>query len=262
MSDQLVWADRDRDVVRVEGADAGMFLHSQLAADVAALTVGDSAHSMLLDPTGHVVALLRVVRHDEHLYTLDVEAGHGATVIERLRRFVLRSHLEMAPSDWCVRAWRGPGAVSAVGDVRGRCTPGWPSDDAVDVVGAKVSMPAVADAVETEAGHIEALRVDARWPAFGIDVLAGDVPATSGVLRAAVSFTKGCYPGQELVERMDSRGAGAPVQLRVVPKDRLVPGARLEVDGTDVGTVTSVGVDWALARVARGASVGEPLQAM
>lgn len=260
MTGNLVWADRDRDVVRVEGVDAGSFLHSQLAADVVSLAVGDWAHSMLLDPTGHVVALVRVVRHNETLFTLDVDAGHGAAVIERLRRFVLRSRLEMAPSEWCVRALRGLGAVAALGEVPGRCAPGWPSDTAVDVVGPRDSMPTVPGASETEPGHIDALRVDARWPSFGVDLLAGDVPATSGVLRAAVSFTKGCYPGQELVERMDSRGAGAPVQLRVVPKAGLVPGARIEIDGKDVGTVTSVGVAWAMARVARGADVGEPLQ--
>lgn len=261
MTGDVVWADRDRDVVRVEGADAGSFLHSQLAADVASLTVGDSSHSLLLDPTGHVVALVRVVRHSETLFTLDLEAGHGTAVIERLRRFVLRSRLEMGISDWSVRAWRGPGAVAALGDVPGRCAPGWPSVDAVDVVGPRESMPVVPGALETEPGHIDALRVDARWPSFGVDVLAGDVPATSGVLRASVSFTKGCYPGQELVERMDSRGAGAPVQLRVVPKGHLVPGARIDIDGRDVGTVTSIGVESALVRVARGADVGEPLQA-
>lgn len=259
MSGEVVWADRDRDVVRVEGADAGTFLHSQLAADVASLAVGESAHSMLLDPTGHVVALLRVVRHGETLFTLDVEAGHGAAVIERLRRFVLRSRLEMTPTDWGVRAWRGAGAAAAVGDVPGRCAPGWPSGDAVDVIGPYDEMPVVSGAVETGPGHVEALRVDSRWPSFGVDLLAGDVPATSGVLRMAVSFTKGCYPGQELVERMDSRGAGAPVQLRVVPRATLAPGARVQVDGKDVGTVTSVGVDSALVRVARGADVGEPL---
>lgn len=261
MSGEMVWADRDRDVVRVDGVDAGAFLHSQLAADVASLTVGAAAHSMLLDPTGHVVALVRVVRHSDTLYTLDVEAGHGTAVIERLRRFVLRASLEMSLTDWGVRAWRGAGVAAAVGDVPGRCAPGWPSDDAVDVVGARNEMPVVPGAAETEPGHIEALRVDARWPAFGVDLLAGDVPAASGVLRAAVSFTKGCYPGQELVERMDSRGAGAPVQLRVVPREHLVRGARIVIDGRDVGTVTSVGVRCALARVARGADVGEPLDA-
>ncbi|MEY2966793.1 MAG: hypothetical protein RLY50_843 [Actinomycetota bacterium] len=260
MTSGLVWADRERDVVRVEGPDAASFLHSQLAADIVSLDVGGSCHSMLLDPTGHLVALLRVVRQTETLFTLDVEAGHGAAVVERLRRFVLRSKLVMEATNWVVRAFRGPGAAAAVGDVGGRCAPGWPSDDEIDVVGPREALPAVPGARETEPGHIESLRVDARWPSFGVDVLAGDVPATSGVLRVAVSFTKGCYPGQELVERMDSRGAGAPVQLRVVPRGDLFPGARIEIDGRDVGTVTSVGQERAIVRVARNADIGEPIE--
>jgi folate-binding Fe-S cluster repair protein YgfZ len=75
-----------------------------------------------------------------------------------------------------------------------------------------------------------------------------------------VSFTKGCYPGQELVERMDSRGAGAPVQLRIVSRDGLAPGARIEIDGRDVGTVTSVGRERAIVRAARNADIGEPIE--
>ena len=68
----LVRADLARDVVIVQGDDAGNFLHSQLAQDVASIPVGGSAHSLLLAPTGHVTALVRVVRHVDTVYTLDV----------------------------------------------------------------------------------------------------------------------------------------------------------------------------------------------
>jgi folate-binding Fe-S cluster repair protein YgfZ len=95
---------------------------------------------------------------------------------------------------------------------------------------------------------------------MGVDILVGDIPGTSGVLSVAVSFTKGCYPGQELVERMDSRGTAAPVVVRSLPSDGLGVGSRLSEESKDVGTVTSVGIAKALARVARGASVGEPLR--
>ena len=87
----------------------------------------------------------------------------------------------------------------------------------------------------------------------------GDIPATAGVTSIAVSFTKGCYPGQELVERMDSRGASAPVVLRVIPRDGVGVGMRIEDDGKFLGTVTSVGNTVALARLDRTSSVGEPL---
>lgn len=256
----LVVADRDRDVVLVEGADAGSFLHSQLAADIASIPVGGSAHSLLLEPTGHIAALVRVVRHGDETWSLDIEKGHGQSVIDRLSRFVLRSKVTMTLSDWRVRGWRGAAAWGMLEGTPCRAAPGWGSPDEADVVGPSDLLDIVAVTAEpTEPAHLEMLRVDARWPGFGIDVLAGDVPATSGVLRAAVSFTKGCYPGQELVERMDARGSQAPVQLRVLPRDGLGAGSRVEEDGRDIGTVTSVGLRWALARVGRGATVGETL---
>lgn len=257
MSNEIVWSDIERDVVLVEGIDAASFLHSQLANDIASLDVGKSMHSLLLEPTGHISALLRVVRHSETLFTLDTESGLGADVVTRLQRFVLRAKVTLQVSDWRVRAFRGPDVIAAVGQGAGRATPAWGAPNEIDVVGPLSELPDIG--VNTEVGHIDALRVDSAWPRMGIDILVGDIPATSGVLATAVSFTKGCYPGQELVERMDSRGTSAPVVVRSVPLNGLGVGSRLTENSADVGTVTSVGVTKALARVARGASVGEPL---
>jgi tRNA-modifying protein YgfZ len=111
----VVWADIDRDVVIVEGDDAASFLHSQLANDISSLAVGSSVHSLLLEPTGQVTALVRVTRHSDTVFTLDVEAGLGASLITRLQRFVLRAKVVMRLSDWAVRAFRGDNAVTAVG---------------------------------------------------------------------------------------------------------------------------------------------------
>lgn len=100
----------------------------------------------------------------------------------------------------------------------------------------------------------EAARIAAGWPRMGAEIVPGEtIPAVTGVVSESVNFTKGCYPGQELVERMDSRGADAPKSLRILE----VP------DGTSVGTViddvaevTSVQGTTALAYVKRGADLG------
>ena len=253
----IVWADIDRDVVIVQGDDAGAFLHSQLANDVSSLAVGSSIHSLLLEPTGQVTALVRVTRHDDTTFTLDVETGLGQSLVTRLQRFVLRSKVVMTLSDWKVRAFRGDNAVSVVGDGPGRAVPYWGGADAIDVIAEASALPAVGE--ETEVPHIDMFRVDAQWPRVGADILVGDIPATTGVVSIAVSFSKGCYPGQELVERMDSRGANAPVRVVALSKDGVGVGSRIQADGTDVGTVTSIGFTRALARVARGASIGVDL---
>jgi len=243
----VVWADLERDVVIVQGDDAGTFLHSQLAQDINSLPVGGSVHSLLLAPTGHVVALVRVVRHVDTVYTLDVERGFGQKVIDRLQRYVLRSKVAMRTSDWVVRAFRGEGAAASVGRVAGLAQAQWGSDDAVDVVAEPSSLPLTGERVD--AAVVDATRVDSSWPSMGIDIEEGDVPATTGVVQVAVSFSKGCYPGQELVERMDSRNTTAPVVLRAVPVDSLVDGC----------TVTSRGNRVVIVRAPRGTDIGRPL---
>jgi tRNA-modifying protein YgfZ len=108
----------------------------------------------------------------------------------------------------------------------------------------------------------EAARVAAGWPRMGAEIVPGQtIPAVTGVVPVAVNFAKGCYPGQELVERMDSRGADAPMSLRIVdlPAGAVV-GDPLVVDGVEVGSITSVSPAGALALalVRRGHDVGRP----
>ena len=104
-------------------------------------------------------------------------------------------------------------------------------------------------------------RIAAGWPRMGAEIESGStIPATTGIVVLAVDFQKGCYPGQELVERMDSRGADAPRSLRIVD---LADGAAVgspvsDGDGNDVGSLTSVdgAAGIGLAYVKRGVDVG------
>jgi folate-binding protein YgfZ len=106
----------------------------------------------------------------------------------------------------------------------------------------------------------EAARVAAGWPRMGFEIVAGEtIPAVTGVVPLAVNFTKGCYPGQELVERMDSRGADAPKSLRIVEIGAgSAVGDAVVVDDVEVGSITSVSPDGGvgLAYIKRGHDVG------
>jgi folate-binding protein YgfZ len=104
---------------------------------------------------------------------------------------------------------------------------------------------------------IEVERVRAGWPANGREIVAGEtIPASLGVVPVAVSFTKGCYPGQELVERMDSRGSTAPRTLRIIEDSALGVGDDVVVAGDVVGVVTSAAGGRALAFVDRAIEFG------
>jgi len=124
----------------------------------------------------------------------------------------------------------------------------------------KIRVKAEVTAVEGSAGDPERYhseRVAAGWPAMGVEITDSTIPGElPDVVAVAVSFTKGCYPGQELVERMDSRAAQAPRHLaRLTVADGAQPGDPIIVDGAQVGTLTSVAGTTALGFVKRGVTL-------
>jgi hypothetical protein len=240
-SDSGFWAEYPRDVVRVHGPDAQTYLHSQLSQDLRDLRVGDSRWAFLLQPTGKIDVLLRVWRTGDDEYVLDTDAGFGDAMTARLTRFKIRVKAELEVLRWRCIAVRGAELPAGVASWGG----------GADLLGPEVVPP---DGVrEGSTDDLLAARVDAAWPAMGAEIVPGDsIVAETGIADTAVSFTKGCYPGQELVERMDSRGAAAPRVLRKVdaPEGANVGDAVLR-DGVEVGVYTSVSGTSALAKVKR-----------
>jgi folate-binding protein YgfZ len=91
-------------------------------------------------------------------------------------------------------------------------------------------------------------RVESRWPAMGAELDERTIPAETGLVDQTVSFTKGCFTGQELVARIDSRGGNVPRHLRLLRLAGDAPvGAVVEVDGKERGSITSLSDDGAAA---------------
>lgn len=236
-----VWLPRD--FVRVAGPDAVSFVQGQVSQDVAALPVGGSAWSFLLQPQGKVDALVRVSRVGDDELVLDTDAGWGAAVMERLNRFKLRVKVDIGPLSWRCLAVRGvdvDGAVPAFGV-------------GADLLGED---PQVPDGVPLgDLADYEALRIEHTWPAMGSEITEKTIPAETGIVDRTVSFTKGCYTGQELVARIDSRGGHVPRHLQtLLVEPTAAVGDPVVVDGREVGTLTSVAGTVALAYVHRRAS--------
>jgi tRNA-modifying protein YgfZ len=204
----MFWCEQSRDVVRVVGPDAATYLQSQLSQDIRPLVVGDSVWSFLLQPTGRVDVLLRVWRVADDEFVLDTDSGFGEVMVARLQRFKIRVKADIESLPWRCIALRGGSfevGLSAWGGGR-------------DLLGAD---PVVPQGVrQGEPDELLAARIEAVWPAMGAEIVPGDtIPAETGITDVAVSFRKGCYPGQELVERMDSRAAVAPKLLQHLSVD-------------------------------------------
>jgi folate-binding protein YgfZ len=241
LTEDVGLVDLPLDVLRVSGGDAPAFLQGQLSQDLDALParLGSSVDALLLQPTGKVDALVRVSRWTDGAFLLDVDAGWGEAVATRLRRFLLRMDVAIEALAWRALALRGPrahevdpGAVALTAD-----WPGWPG---VDLLGDPPPRPE--GVPEATAEDHEAARIEAGVPRMGAELDERTIPAEAGVVERAVSFTKGCFVGQELVARIDSRGGNVPRRLRglVVEGDEVPPaGATVAAGDREVGRVTS-----------------------
>jgi folate-binding protein YgfZ len=231
----------DRDVVIVSGEDTFSFLQSLVSQDVDGLADGDVVFSLLLTPKGKVDSWFRVVRVGDDAW-LDCEAGYGGSLAESLQRFRLRVKADLARPDepWGMVAIRGRERVDAppgcvVLAVTGAAGPG------ADVVGPQRALLAIAD-LGLDAAAYERARIEAGVPRLGLDLDESTIPQEAGLDRDSVSFTKGCFLGQELVARIDTRGHVNRNLQRIRPRDEsvvLAPGTEIEVDDQAVGAVTS-----------------------
>lgn len=228
---------RQLDLVEVTGDDAVKFLDGQLSQNVVAIDVGTSAWSFVLQPQGKVVALVRVTVVSATHIVLDMEAGCGVGLVERLNRFRLRVKADLTTREVAAASVRGPGTADMArpgGLVADALWPAWPGWDQLD----SADLPPTATRCSPDAWEVA--RIRCGLPRNGLDLDEKTIPAESGLVPLAASMTKGCYVGQELVARIDSRGH-VNRNLRKLDIDGPMPPIGAELVGPDkaVGVITS-----------------------
>jgi tRNA-modifying protein YgfZ len=221
-------------------------------------------YALLLNPKGRIQADLRVMKSGEDVL-ITVEPEGAAAAKELLGRYApfYRVGLEdLSDASWGVLGLYGPRAgdlletpdlaehESAVVSLNG-----------ADLLAAGVALPVGGydllgpnDALEAARNHLrergavaasldayETARIEASVPRFGSDITPENFPAEAGILERAVSFEKGCYPGQETVARMHYRGhPNRELHRFVVEGTPPVPGAEIAQSGRQAGWITSV----------------------
>ncbi len=228
-----------RDVIRASGSDTVTYLQGQCSQDVEALSVGASAESLLLSPQGKVEVYFRMCRIDEDVIILDVDGGFGRVMVERLERFRLRTKVEFEPLDWMCAAVRGPGAAQAVTGPPELVLPvSFAGVSGLDLLGPSPAGGVdawVADSVvRAPMAAWEAVRIESGLPVNGREIREATIAAEVGLVDRTVSFTKGCFTGQELVARLDSRGSKVARRLCAVV---MGPGTDRAVDARSVPTL-------------------------
>jgi tRNA-modifying protein YgfZ len=246
----------ERDLVTVTGPDAFSFLQSLVSQDVEGLDDGAVVSSLLLTPKGKIDSWFRLVRVGDDAW-LDVEAGFGAALRAALERFRLRVKVEIDEpiEPWGMVALRGDAfaGIDAV-PASSRVLPvGWSTTVGVDVIGPREDLVDFA-ARGLDADAYERARIQAGIPRLGLDLDDSTIPQEAWLDRDSVSFSKGCYLGQELVARIDSRGHVNRLLRGIRPTDagrELTRGADVEADRKVVGRITSSVPGFALGYVRR-----------
>jgi folate-binding protein YgfZ len=242
-------------LVVVTGADATSFLQSLVSQDLEPIGDGEGARSLLLSPKGKLDAEFRVL-HVGDEWWLDGEAEVGPKIAQALARYRIRVKVEIEDRSAATGLLTLVGAVPAGLPV----TPhghteldglrvirtDWAGTAGADFLGPRDRVRAelerrAAEADVWDPDGFERFRIESGQARYGRDIDESTIPQEAFLDRDAVSFTKGCFLGQELVARIDSRGHVNRYlrQLRSEGASAPPAGATVVADGREVGAVTS-----------------------
>lgn len=256
-----------RGVVRIDGPDATSFLQNLVSADLEPVGEGHGVHSLLLSPQGKLDVDFRLLRLGANQWLALTDTADAPRLVASLTRFKIRVDVEMidASESWARIEARGPGASEAVSSVLGRAelsgpsshalvgdlrvvAADWPGAPAVEVLGTPTGVSQARDLLVASgvvaAGEAarEAIRIESGVPRGSLDLDESVIPQEAFLDSSAVSFTKGCFLGQELVCRIDTRGRVNRFLRGLVADSVLHPELELVLDGKTVGSVTSAAV--------------------
>lgn len=278
--------------LRVAGADRVPWLQGLVTNDVAAIAAGDGCYAAWLTPQGRMISDLRILKFEDSLL-LDVPAARRAAVLERFDQFIITEDVSVEDESPIVARLgvHGPAAASvlvgaleeAESSLAVRLTTLREHEHVgAELAGASIviagsrdigrlgydlyvptaALPDVAaalsgaGAVDVDAETWETLRIEAGRPLFGVDMDTDTIPLEAGLEARAISQTKGCYVGQEIIIRVLHRGGGR-VARRLVglvangaePERAPSDGDALRSGDREVGRVTSVTWSPRLGRV-------------
>jgi len=259
------WLDLSaRARILVRGRDRARLLHAIASNEVKKMTTGTGCYAFLLSPQGRIQADLCMFCHQDH-FLLDTEPELRQKVPAHIRRYIVADQVELEDVTAATAAigLEGPGAAALLaalgapfsGDAYSHAPWGDATVAAVTVTGqagVRIFCPAeqAADLVQRleTAGAVAATLDDARLvriengkPRYGEDIRETSLPQETGQMHA-VSFNKGCYLGQEIVERIRAQGRVNKKLTRVVLEGGEVPaaGAKTTVDGAEAEVTSAI----------------------
>jgi tRNA-modifying protein YgfZ len=258
--------------ISIRGKDRQAFLHNFCTNDVKRLTVGASCEAFITDVKGKIIGHGLIGCKAEELEFIGAP-GQAAAIVAHLDRYVIREDVQLLDTTETRNYLL---IVGDGGELPNAFSWNGLTETAGQIIGAESGEASKIFAGLIEAGFVRvdepafaAARIEAGFPLFGVDFDENNLPQEVGRDREAISFTKGCYLGQETVARIDALGHVNQriVGIRFLAGGQPTIGAELSKQGTAIGRITSVtfspelNATLALAMVRREANTeGTPLE--
>lgn len=235
----------------VRGRDRARYLHNVISNDVKKMTPGTACYAFLLTPQGRIQADLDLFCFTDY-FLLDTESDLRQKVPPLVLKYKVADQVELedvTEKTACIGI-EGPEApalrpaVASSDFTAGEATltgqPGFRVFCAAEKMPALVRLLEAAGATAATAEDARAVRIENGRPRYGDDIRETSLPQETQQMRA-VSFTKGCYLGQEIVERIRAQGRVNKLLVRVDVDgaEPLPSGARLTAEGKEAGEITS-----------------------
>jgi tRNA-modifying protein YgfZ len=244
-----------RGLLIVSGSEAAEYLQGQLTNDTEGIEPGKWVYAALLDRKGHMQADMRVLRPgDGPELWLDLEPEGLAAASRHLQMYKIGREVEVADAgdDYVLFSLIGPRATEIARAVEAVSLR---SGEGIDLIVPVAERDRIRDAllaagaVEVSPEAAEIVRIETGRPRYGAEMGAATMPAEAGIVEQAVSFTKGCYIGQETVARLHYKGKPNRHLRGLRLSGPAQPGAGLLLGEKEVGEVGSVAVSPALGPI-------------
>jgi folate-binding protein YgfZ len=234
-----------RGKIAFAGEDRVRWLHGMVSNDVKGLAPGQGCYCFVLDSQGHIRADANVYAKSDRLI-LDCAAEFTDELAALLDHFIIMDQVEMImiTGEMGTLAVEGPKSeqilaqVNTTGLIRYPVPRGtWLWGSPARLAEARVQVEAAGAIAAGEAAY-EVMRIEAGILRAGVDTDDSTIANETGCMRA-LHFNKGCYIGQEIVERVRSRGQVKRLLMGFAAEGEIARGSRVEADGADIGRITS-----------------------
>lgn len=281
-----IGAISERAALAVAGSDRASYLQGLLTNDIPALAPGTGCYAAWLSPQGRMLTDMHVLESGS-MILLDVPADAAAATLQRLDQFVFSEDVQLGLlSDSLTGVWlHGPQAPAVIAQVATGAAglEHWQNYQHAqfDFAGAPVSIvridqlgvpgfcvyidraqePALLSALQAAGARpvgreaLDAARVEAGYPVFGVDMTSSTIPLEAGIEQRAISFTKGCYVGQEIVIRVLHRGGGRVAKKLVAMRidgGECAAGAKAFSADREIGELTTTATSPRFGAIALG----------